>query len=259
MIQLDSIHVVFFPHLASEKIALKNVSLNIMAGEFITIVGSNGAGKSTLLNVISGEILPKFGKVLINEKNVTHLKTNQRAKDVARVFQDPLSGTCGDLTVAENICLARSRGEKRKFQLALTSKIKKELHETLSALNMGLERYLDTSIALLSGGQRQAISLLMATYSASKILLLDEHTAALDPKTASLIMDLTKQLIEERGLTALMVTHSLTQALSFGNRTIMMHEGEIVYETKDEERKNLTANDLLNRFGVDDDRLLLQK
>jgi putative ABC transport system ATP-binding protein len=259
MIILDSVHVVFSPGTVSEKVALKNVSLNLSEGEFVTIIGSNGAGKSTLLNVISGEVFPRFGKILINGKNVTYLKTHERSADVARVFQDPLSGTCGDLTVAENICLAKRRGKKRRFQLALTHHTKEELKDIVKILGIGLENNLDVSISLLSGGQRQAISLLMATQGPSKILLLDEHTAALDPKTAEFVMEITHKLIEERGLTVLMVTHSLHQALAFGKRTIMIHNGQIIYDIKGKERQDLTVDDLLKKFSLDDDRLLLQK
>ena len=191
---------------------------------------------------------------------MTKLSGYARAHFVARVFQDPLAGSCGDLTIAENLALAQRRGKSRRLSWALSRSLKQELKEVLKRLKLGLEDRLDTSMSLLSGGQRQAVSLLMATLSPLKILLLDEHTSALDPKTAAYVMDLTQAIITEKKLTALMVTHSLQQALRYGTRTIMLHEGKIIYDVKGEERSKLTSQDLLKQFGtsVDDDSLLLQ-
>lgn len=259
MITLTSLKVTFAPETVMEKRALQGITLRIEPGEFITIIGSNGAGKSTLLNAISGEAIPSSGSIHIDETDVTLLPASRRAFLVSRVFQDPLAGTCGDLTVAENLSLAESRGHKRLFQRALPRMRRQHYTELLARLNLGLENRLDTSMSLLSGGQRQAISLIMATLSPLKILLLDEHTSALDPKTADFIMQLTETLVKEQQLTALMVTHSLQKAMHVGTRTLMLHEGRIIYDVQGDERKGLTVPDLLAKFGsnLDDDRILL--
>lgn len=260
MIRLQNIHVTFAPDTVMEKRGLRGIDLKINEGEFVTVIGSNGAGKSTLLNSIAGEVLPTSGSIFIDDDNMTKLPGYARAHFVARVFQDPLAGSCGDLTIAENLALAQRRGKSRYLSWALSKLLKQEFKEVLKRLDLGLEDRLDTSMSLLSGGQRQAVSLLMATLSPLKILLLDEHTSALDPKTATYVMDLTQTIINEKKLTALMVTHSLQQALRYGTRTIMLHEGKIIYDVKGEERLKLTPQDLLKQFGtsVDDDRLLLQ-
>jgi putative tryptophan/tyrosine transport system ATP-binding protein len=260
MISLKKIHLTFAPQTVTEKKALRGISLDIQEGQFITVIGSNGAGKSTLLNAISGEFSPTQGKIFIDDINVTNLPAFKRAHLVARVFQDPLAGTCGDLTIAENMALAMDRGKKRRLLFAINKERRDLFKHHLSRLKLGLENRLDTNIGMLSGGQRQAVSLLMATLSPLKILLLDEHTAALDPKTASFVLKLTKEIVEENKLTVLMVTHSLQQALQYGNRTVMLHEGRVIYDVSGEERSKLTVNDLLNQFGssMDDDRLLLQ-
>lgn len=261
MIRLENIHIFFNPGTVMKKHALKGIDLAIDEKEFIIVIGSNGAGKSTLLNAIAGESLPSCGSMNMDGEDVTNLPSFKRSHLVARVFQDPLAGTCSDLTIAENLSLAENRGKSRIFGWCLT-KIKKEKYRfLLSKLRLGLENRLDTCMGLLSGGQRQAVSLLMATLSPLKILLLDEHTSALDPKTAAFIMKLTQQIIEEKKLTAIMITHSLTQALQYGSRTIMLHEGKIIYDISKEERKYVTIDDLLEQFGhyhVDDDRLFLQ-
>lgn len=260
MITLNNIHVTFTPGTITEKKALQGVDLTIREGEFITVIGSNGAGKSTFLNAIAGEIIPSLGTIFIDDKDVTKLSSFDRADLVARVFQDPLAGTCADLTIAENMALALRRGKTRGLSPALNHATREHFKGILQQLNLGLEDRLDTLMSLLSGGQRQAVSLLMATLSPLKILLLDEHTAALDPKTASYVMELSQKIITEKQLTALMVTHSLHQALHFGTRTIMLHEGKIIYDVSGDERNKLTPQDLLNQFGrsMDDDRLLLQ-
>lgn len=260
MITLSDIHVVFSPDTIRERKALTGLSLSISEGEFLTVIGSNGAGKSTLLNTIAGEILPTSGTIMIDDDNVSQKPSFARANAVARVFQDPLAGTCGDLTVAENMALAQARGHKRGFKKALSRARRESFRDLVAGLKLGLENRLDTPMAALSGGQRQAISLLMATLSPLKILLLDEHTSALDPKTADFVMDLSKRIIAEHKLTALMVTHSLQQALDVGTRTVMLHEGHVIFDVSGEKRATLTVADLLAQFGknVDDDRLLLQ-
>lgn len=260
MITLKKIHVTYDKGLVTEKHSLRGIDLSIRDSEFITVIGSNGAGKSTLLNVVAGEVLPSSGKIKIGDVNVTEHASYKRAKMVARVFQDPLAGTCGDLTIAENIALAERRGASRGLSLALSKHTRATYKDILARLDLGLENRLDASMSTLSGGQRQAISLLMATTSPLKILLLDEHTSALDPKTAAFVMGLTQMIVEEKKLTTLMVTHSLAQALAFGTRTVMLHEGKIIYDVKGGERAALTSADLLERFGssVDDDRLLLR-
>lgn len=261
MISLKDIHVTFALGTGLEKKALQGLNLHIKEGEFVTVIGSNGAGKSTLLNTISGDITPHQGAIRFDEEDVTKAPPHRRAALVARVFQDPLVGTCGDLTVAENLSLAESRGLRRRLKMALPKKRRAFYAETLERLHLGLENRLDTTMSMLSGGQRQSVSLLMAILSPLRILLLDEHTAALDPKTANFIMKLTEEIIQENKLTALMVTHSLQQALHVGTRTIMLHEGRVIYDVSGEERAQLTPQDLLAKFGksVDDDRLLLQK
>ena len=259
MIKLSNLKVTFAPNTVMEKQALRGIDLKIEEGEFITVIGSNGAGKSTLLNALAGEALSVKGAIHIDEKNVTRLPAYRRAGLVARVFQDPLTGTCADLTIAENMALAHRRGQSRGFAKGLSKADRTFYADTLKSLNLGLENRLDTSMSLLSGGQRQAVSLIMATLSPLKILLLDEHTAALDPKTAAFVMKLTEDIIARKKLTALMVTHSLQQALHTGARTIMLHEGKIIYDVSGAERAALTPADLLKQFGtaMDDDRLLL--
>jgi putative tryptophan/tyrosine transport system ATP-binding protein len=261
MITLSHLQVTFAPGTVMEKKALKNINLKIAEGEFITVIGSNGAGKSTLLNAIAGEVMSTKGAIHIDDKDVTRLPAHARADLVARVFQDPLAGTCGDLTIAENMALAHRRGMSRGLSKGL-SRLDREFYaETLKTLKLGLEKRLDTTMSLLSGGQRQAVSLLMASLSPLKILLLDEHTSALDPKTAAFVMKLTEEIVTQKGLTALMVTHSLQQALHSGTRTVMLHEGKVIYDVSGKERSQLTVPDLLKQFGtaMDDDRLLLEQ
>lgn len=260
MIRLKNIHVTFGSNTILEKKALKGVNLDIEEGDFITVIGSNGAGKSTLLNSIAGDVMIVDGAIFIDEEDVTRKKAYDRAKVVSRVFQDPLVGTCGNLSIAENMALALDRGRVRGFNRALNFDRKEQFKTILKRLDLGLENRLDSEMCLLSGGQRQAISLLMATLSPLKILLLDEHTSALDPKTASYVLNLTQKIVAEKKLTVLMVTHSLQQALLVGNRTIILHNGKILYDVKGDKRLKITVEDLLSHFGrnIDDDRLLLQ-
>ncbi len=263
MIQLESIHVTFNPGTPLEKAALQGLNLTIDTGQFITVIGSNGAGKSTLLNVLSGEIKPDCGRVTIANQDITHWPTHKRARLVARVFQNPLAGSCADLTIEENLALAYRRGRSRQLSNALTPQIRQTFQTQLARLQLGLENRLGDRMGLLSGGQRQAVSLLMSGLASNQILLLDEHTAALDPKTADYVLRLTRELVEARQLTTLMVTHSMKQALLLGDRTIMMHEGQIILDIAGEARSRLTVNDLLQQFAqlrgeeLADDALLL--
>ncbi len=261
MIDLKNIQLLFSEGTAAEKHVLKDLSICIKEGDFVTVIGSNGAGKSSLLNTIAGEYIPQGGQILVDNVDVTDQITFQRSAHVARVFQDPLKGTCGDLTIAENLALAEFRGKSRGLSRALKSNNRQYYKEILSQVGLGLESRLDTQMFLLSGGQRQAVSLMMATLSPLKILLLDEHTSALDPKTAESIMAFTDKIIKEKGLTALMVTHSLHQALDFGNRTLMMHEGHVIMDIQNSERSKMTVPDLLKKFGkkLDSDELLIQR
>jgi len=263
MIRLTDLHVTFNRGTAMETRALRGITLDIAKGDFVCVIGGNGAGKSTLLNTLCGDIFPEKGQVFIDNDNVTSLASWQRAPYVARVFQDPMAGTCANLTIEENLALAMGRGEKRTLRLALNKQHRDVFRSQLSRLKLGLENRLQDPIGLLSGGQRQAVSLIMAVLRPMKIMALDEHTAALDPKTAAFIVELTREIIDENHLTALMVTHSMHQALELGNRTLMLHEGRVVFDVKGKERKGLTVADLLDLFHkasgleLDDDSLLL--
>lgn len=265
MISIDNLHVTFNAGLPTEKRALCGIDLEIPEGEFVTVIGSNGAGKSTLLNAIAGDISSSGGAIRFGDKDVTKLSAATRTRDVARVFQDPLAGTCGNMTIEENMGLAYGRVERGGFKFALNDKLRALFRTQLARLNLGLEDRLQSEMGLLSGGQRQSVSLLMSALQPSKILLLDEHTAALDPKTAALIMDITRQIVEEKQLTVLMVTHSMRQALDYGTRTLMLHEGKVVFDLAGEERSQYEVKDLLNLFAkargdgeeLDDDKLLL--
>jgi len=263
MIRLTDLQVTFNRGMVTEKRALRGVTLNIKKGEFVCVIGGNGAGKSTLLNALCGDVFPEKGDISIDNQNVTSWTSWQRAPYVARVFQDPLAGTCANLTIEENMALAMGRGEKRSLKLALNKKNREKFRFQLSRLKLGLENRLSDPIGLLSGGQRQAVSLIMAVLKPMKILALDEHTAALDPKTAAFILELTQEIIQESGLTALMVTHSMHQAIELGNRTLMLHEGRVIFDVKGEAREGLTVSDLLDLFHkasgleLDDDSLLL--
>lgn len=263
MIELKNIEVTFNPGTVLENRALRKVNLNVPQHQFLTVIGSNGAGKSTLLGAVTGETPMIGGQVVIDQVDVTKRGVAQRANMCARVFQDPLAGTCGDLTIEENMAIAYMRGKRRGWSLALTSQRRKLFQERISILGLGLEDRLGDNIGLLSGGQRQAVSLIMATLSDSKLLLLDEHTAALDPRMAAFVIDLTKKVIKEFDLTAMMVTHSMKDALACGDRTIMLHQGEIVLDVEKEQRQGMQVSDLLEMFSkvrgeeLADDSLLL--
>lgn len=263
MIHLEDIQVTFNPGTILENRALRGVSIEVPEHQFLTVIGSNGAGKSTLLGAVTGETPMVGGRVRIDDLDVTRHSVDQRASQCARVFQDPLAGTCADLTIEENMALAYLRGKRRGWHHSLSGKRRKLFQERISILGLGLEDRLGDNIGLLSGGQRQAVSLVMATLSESKLLLLDEHTAALDPRMAAFIIDLTKKIVKEFNLTVMMVTHSMKDALACGDRTIMLHQGEVVLDVAGEQRSNMKVPDLLEMFSkvrgeeLADDGLLL--
>ncbi len=263
MIEIRELRVTFNPGTPLENPVLRGIDMQIPAGQFVTVIGSNGAGKSTLLNALAGEASATRGAVVIDGQDVTRWNVARRARWVARVFQDPLAGTCAELSVEENLALAAARGQRRGLSPAIRPESRGEFRDRLARLGLDLERRLDDRMNLLSGGQRQAVSLLMATLRPMKILLLDEHTAALDPKTAAFVLDLTRTLVAERQLTALMVTHNLRQALDMGDRTIMLHQGRVVFDIAGPERARLDVPDLLRLFSesqgeaATDDELLL--
>lgn len=248
MLHLNQIHKVFNEGTPDEKIALDWTNLTLKQGDFVTIIGSNGAGKSTLMNVISGVLTPDVGKVEIDGKDVTSMSEYKRAKLIGRVFQDPMAGTAPNMTIEENLAMAYSRNKQRTLRIGVTKKRKDYFKEVLESLHLGLENRLSAKVGLLSGGERQALSLLMATFTEPAILLLDEHTAALDPSRAELITNLTKEIVAKYGLTTLMVTHNMQQALDLGNRLIMMDKGQIILEVEEDKKKDLTIEKLLNEF-----------
>jgi putative ABC transport system ATP-binding protein len=263
MIELQDVAVVFGRGTVLETKALRGIDLAIPQGQFVTVIGSNGAGKSTLLNVLAGTAPATAGRITVDGTDVTPLGAAHRARLLARVFQDPLAGTCTGLTIEENLALAEARGRARGLTRAVGRAGRARWCQRLAELGLGLENRLGDRMGLLSGGQRQSVALLMATMAPSKILLLDEHTAALDPRTADLVVDLTRKLVAELRLTALMVTHSMHQALSCGDRLLMLHEGRICLDVAGEAKARLGVEDLLTEFRrrrgeeLDDDALLL--
>lgn len=248
MLKLNQIYKVFNEGTMDEKIALNHLNLSMNQGDFVTIIGSNGAGKSTLLNLIAGKLIPDLGEVLVADKNLTQASEHRRSRLIGRVFQDPMAGTAPTLTIEENLAIAYGRTHRRGFSLGVTKKRRTFFKEKLESLQLNLENRLSASVGLLSGGERQALSLLMATFTEPKILLLDEHTAALDPSRAELITALTKKIVEENNLTALMVTHNMQQAIDLGNRLIMMDRGEIIFEADQDRKQELTVESLLKEF-----------
>ena len=264
MLKLNNITKIFNSELGLEeqKIALDDLSLEINDGDFVTIIGGNGSGKTTLMNIIAGALIPDKGSVIIDNEDVTSLPEHLRARYLGRVFQDPKLGTATSLSLIENLEIAYKRGEKRKLKWGF-SKTREEFYkEELRKLDLGLENRLNSKIGLFSGGQRQAVTLLMASMKTPKLLLLDEHTAALDPKTASKVLSLTDKVVNENHLTTLMITHNMRDALKYGNRLIMLNNGHIVLDIKGEEKKNLTVQDLLAKFESNqsielDDKLIL--
>ena len=263
MIRITDAHVTFNPGTPLETRALRGVDLEVPKGQFLTIIGSNGAGKSTCLNIIAGLIRVAQGRIDIDGQNVTDMPVYKRSTMLSRVFQDPKMGTCEDLSIVENFALAYGRTSPRKLRFAITPDMRDSIAEKLKVLGLGLENRLNDKVGLLSGGQRQAVSLLMAATGDTKVLLLDEHTAALDPKTADFVLELTKQIVSELDLTAVMVTHSMSQALHTGDRTVMFHRGRIVFDAAGETRDKMSVPDLLELFKREqgeelaDDALLL--
>ena len=261
MLKLDNIHKTFNPGTINEKIALNGVNLTLNEGDFVTVIGGNGAGKSTTLNAIAGVWPIDSGKIYIGGDDVTKLSEHKRAKYLGRVFQDPMTGTATTMSIEENMAIAARRGEKRGLSWGITHQERDTYREMLKTLDLGLEDRLTSKVGLLSGGQRQAITLLMASIKKPKLLLLDEHTAALDPKTAAKVLEISDKIIAENHLTAMMVTHNMKDAIVHGNRLIMMHEGNILLDVSGEEKKNLTVEQLLNLFtqasGIVNDRMAL--
>lgn len=248
MLKITHLHKTFFPNTPNEKKALRGVNLTLEEGDFVTVIGSNGSGKSTLMNCIAGVFYPDEGHILIDGVDVTRMPEHVRAKYIGRVFQDPMKGTAADMQVAENLAMASRRGKPLSLKWSSQSSQLAEFREALKELDLGLENRLETRIGTLSGGQRQSITLLMATLVPPKLLLLDEHTAALDPKTAEKVLNLTQKRVSEGNLTTLMITHNMRDALRFGNRLIMMHEGRVVVDVKGEQKKELTIQSLLELF-----------
>ncbi len=248
MLQLQQINKVFNEGTPDEKIAIDHVDLNLEPGDFVTVIGSNGAGKSTLMNIISGVLFPDMGNVIIDGKNVTALPEYKRSQLIGRVFQDPMAGTAPAMTIEENLAMAYSRNKPRRLRMGVSRKRRVFYKEFLEQLHLGLEDRLNAKVGLLSGGERQALSLLMATFTEPSILLLDEHTAALDPARAELITSLTKEIVENYQLTTLMVTHNMQQAIELGNKLIMMDKGQVILSFDEEQKKGLTVEKLLNEF-----------
>lgn len=249
MLELKNITKVFNAGTVNEKVAIDNLSLTLNDGDFVTVIGGNGAGKSTLLNLVAGTYAPDEGEILIDNTNVTKLPEYRRAKFIGRVFQDPMVGTASDMWIEENMALARRRGKPRGLSWAITPKEREEYRQMLKELDLNLEDRLPTKVGLLSGGQRQAVTLLMASMNKPKLLLLDEHTAALDPKTAAKVLEITQKIVESEHLTTLMITHNMKDAIAIGNRLIMMQNGKIIFTADGEEKKKLTVQTLMQLFA----------
>lgn len=248
MLEIQDVHKTFNAGTINEKVALNGVNLNLNPGDFVTIIGGNGAGKSTTLNAIAGVWSIDAGKIVIDGVDITKLSEHKRAAFLGRVFQDPMTGTAATMSIEENMAIAARRGQRRGLGWGITKKERESFKESLKTLDLGLEDRLSSKVGLLSGGQRQAITLLMASLKKPKLLLLDEHTAALDPKTAAKVLALSDKIISDHNLTAMMVTHNMKDAILHGNRLIMMHEGKIIYDVSGEEKKQLKVSDLLAKF-----------
>lgn len=263
MLEIKGVYKTFNRGTINQKRALNDVNLHLNKGDFVTVIGGNGAGKSTMLNVIAGVFPVDCGQIIIDGQDITKLPEHKRAKLLGRVFQDPMTGTAADMQIVENLALASRRGKFRTLMPGVRSREKNEYREMLQDLDLGLETRLTSKVGLLSGGQRQAITLLMATLKKPKLLLLDEHTAALDPKTAHKVLELTEEIVAKDNLTTIMITHNMKDAIAIGNRLIMMNDGHIIYDVSGEEKKKLTTADLLEKFKVtsggelDNDRMLL--
>ena len=248
MLELRNISKTFNKGTINEKKALDGVNLNLNPGDFVTIIGGNGAGKSTTLNAIAGAWYVDSGQIIVDGTDITRLPEHKRAAYLGRVFQDPMTGTASTMSIEENMAIAARRGARRGLRWGISKKEREDYKRQLKELNLGLEDRLSSKVGLLSGGQRQAITLLMAAARKPKLLLLDEHTAALDPKTAAKVLEISDKIIAEHGLTAMMVTHNMKDAIAHGNRLIMMHEGKIIYDVSGEEKKKLHVSDLLAKF-----------
>lgn len=248
MLEIKNLHKTFNKGTINEKVALNGVNLNLNQGDFVTIIGGNGAGKSTTLNAIAGVWPVDEGNIIVDGVDITDLSEHKRAIYLGRVFQDPMVGTAATMSIEENMAIAARRGQRRGFGWGITKKEREDFRERLKELDLGLEERLSSRVGLLSGGQRQAVTLLMAALKQPKLLLLDEHTAALDPKTAAKVLALSDKIIQENNLTAMMVTHNMKDAIAHGNRLIMMHEGKIIYDVSGEEKKKLQVADLLAKF-----------
>lgn len=249
MLKLTNISKTFNPGKITERIALKGIDFEMQDGDFVTVIGGNGAGKSTLLNLIAGVHSADTGSLVLDGIDLTNVPEHLRAKYLGRVFQDPMRGTAADMQIEENLALAMRRGKKRGLSWGIHQSERKLYREKLALLDLGLENRMTSKVGLLSGGQRQALTLLMATLQKPRLLLLDEHTAALDPKTAKKVLELTEQFIKADNLSAFMVTHNMKNAIHYGNRLIMMREGRIIFDVRGEEKKNLKVEDLLKKFG----------
>ena len=265
MLDIKDVVKTFNARTINEKVALRGVNLHLNEGDFVTMIGGNGAGKSTLLNAVAGVWPVDRGSIVVAGQDVTHLSEHRRATLLGRVFQDPMMGTAATMQIEENLAIAARRGKKRTLKIGITRAEREEYREKLKILGLGLEDRMTAKVGLLSGGQRQALTLLMATLVTPKLLLLDEHTAALDPATAEKVLELTQSIVAEKKITCLMVTHNMHQALELGNRTLMMDAGRVVFDVKGEERSRMTVDDLLEKFrenagkALDNDRILLSK
>ena len=259
MLKIENLKKTFLPGTINEKKVFDGLNLTIEDGDFVTVIGSNGAGKSTLLNAIAGSFNIDDGKIFIDDVDITKFPEYKRAQYIGRVFQDPMTGTASDMWIEENLALANRRGNSRSLKQGITNEERKIYKDLLADFDLGLEDRLDTKVGTLSGGQRQAITLLMATIKKPKILLLDEHTAALDPKTAKKVLEITDKVVKKNKLTTFMVTHNMKDAITHGNRLIMMDSGKIVLDIKGKEKKELTVEKLLERFNIVNDAMILKK
>ena len=259
MLEIQNVSKTFNAGTVNEKTALNGLNLKLNKGDFVTVIGGNGAGKSTMLNAVAGVWPVDSGKIIIDGTDVTKLGEHQRAAYIGRVFQDPMTGTAATMQIEENLALAARRGKRRGLRIGITKAERERYRELLKSLDLGLEDRLTARVGLLSGGQRQALTLLMATLRKPDLLLLDEHTAALDPKTADKVLQITEEIVARDNLTTLMVTHNMKNAIQYGNRLIMMDAGRVVVDIRGEEKKNLTVRDLLEKFNIESDRMLLSE
>lgn len=250
MLRLDNVSVTFNANTVNERKALKNINLKLDSGDFVTVIGSNGSGKSTLMNAVCGSCKIDSGRIFIGDKNITYAKEHKRARLIGRLFQDPLKGTAPNMTIEENLGLAYSRGKKRSLSIGISKKDLKLFREKLAELDIGLEDRMKTPVGLLSGGQRQALTLLMATIVTPKLLLLDEHTAALDPVTADKVMSITEKIVKENNITTLMITHNVSNALEYGNKTLVLSQGNILAYIEGDERANMSISKIMEIYAA---------